>query len=135
MTWQRRKILKIFVEQWEKELTRQSQYPDKPLSSNAKLVFERLAWELSLLCDYIKDVYIDLGYKAGMVDFNLWLREEIHLSIARSFDIDDDIDNVYFSISRNENILVINIIDINKLIESIIEIFDDFKKSGVCEES
>lgn len=73
----------------------------------------------------IKDAFVDVGRKKGMIDFNLYLENEVFLSVAKQ--LSDSDDEVMFTIARNHQTLVIDMMPIGELMQKMAEIMMELK--------
>lgn len=78
-----------------------------------------------------KDCFVDLSNKRNRVDFNLSFDNNINISVARSTDSNDDID--MFSVSRNNETIVISTMKHNELIKKLKEIVPYLTRSLKCQ--
>ena len=78
-------------------------------------LFEKLARPLSKLP--IKDVFVDVGRKKQMIDFNIYLENDIFLSVAQHTDIDTDL--VMYAISVNHETRDIGMKTLDELMEQM----------------
>ena len=78
-------------------------------------LFEKLARPLSKLP--IKDVFVDVGRKKQMIDFNIYLENGIFLSVAQHTDIDTDL--VMYAISVNHETRDIGMKTLDELMEQM----------------
>ncbi len=86
-------------------------------------LFKSMAGPLSQLT--IKDAFVDVSRKRGMIDFNLNLEKGIFLSVAKR--IDETSDDVMFSIARNHETLVIDEMPMSELMPKVSEIMMELK--------
>ena len=87
-------------------------------------VFNCLAESLCVLD--IKDVFVDVGRKQDIIDFNLTLENGLFLSVAKNvFTTSDD---VMFAISRNQKTLVIDELPLKELLKKLKEIFKEYEE-------
>lgn len=81
-------------------------------------MFKTMAGPLSQLT--IKDAFVDVNRKKGMIDFNLYLEKGIFLSVAKC--IAEMSDDVMFTIARNHKTLVIGEMPLSELMHNVSEI-------------
>lgn len=74
----------------------------------------------------IKDQYVDISRRQKFVDFNLYLDDDITVSITKYISNHDD--NVMFTISRHGRTLVVNQMPLFDLINEIYGMMDDLTK-------
>ena len=75
------------------------------------------------LCVYdIKDVFVDVGFKKGIVDINVFMEDGWFLSIAKTFDNEGD--EVMFTIEKKEKTLDIGMDSLNDALNE----FDELRK-------
>ena len=86
-------------------------------------LFKTMAGPLSQLT--IKDAFVDVSRKKGMIDFNLNLEKGIFLSVAKR--TDEISDDVMFTIARNHETLVIDEMPISELMPKVSEIIMELK--------
>ena len=86
-------------------------------------MFKTMAGPLSQLT--IKDAFVDVSRKKGMIDFNLNLEKGIFLSVAKR--TDEMSDDVMFTIARNHETLVIDEMPMSELMPKVSEIMMELK--------
>ena len=103
------------------------------------VVFEKIASQISRL--EILDCFVDVGKKKRIVDFNVYLPNDMFISVCRYLDstgqvyelegggevvVDDE--TVFYSIEREEKTLSIGIIHLDEFIGKMLEIQRDFRE-------
>lgn len=78
-------------------------------------LFEKIARSLSKLP--IKDVFVDVGRKKQIIDFNIYLENGIYMSVAQHTDIDTDL--VMYSIAVNNETRDIGMKTLDELMEQM----------------
>lgn len=86
-------------------------------------LFKAMTKELSRL--QIEDVFVDVSRKKGMIDFNLNMQENIFLSVAKM--VNEESDNVMFSLARNHNTLVIDEMPLHNLMLKVVNVVAQLK--------
>lgn len=66
------------------------------------------------------EAFVDCSYGRGRLDFNLFYKSGLFISVARPVDSDDDAD--FFSISRNKKKIIISQLEHAALIERLKEV-------------
>lgn len=102
-------------------------------------VFEKIASQTSRL--EILDCFVDVGKKKRIVDFNVYLPDDLFISVCRYLDstgqvyeledggdvvVDDE--TVFYSIEREEKTLSIGIIHLDEFTEKMLEIQKEFRE-------
>lgn len=90
-------------------------------------MFRELASQLSRL--KIKDAFVDVGKRKGIIDFNLYLENGLFLSVARTFSFEEDDEDVMFAIGRNGRTLVLDMAPLSELMGKMAEIERQFSKN------
>ena len=90
-------------------------------------IFRELASQLSKL--KIKDAFVDVGKRKGIIDFNFYLENGLFLSVARTFNFEEDDKDVMFAIKRNDRTLVLDMAPLSELMKKMDEIERRFSKS------
>lgn len=86
-------------------------------------LFKILANELSYLS--IKYAFVDVSRREDMIDFNMNLDEDIFLSVAKK--LEEQSDEVMFTIARNRKTLVIDEMPIKELIMKVSDVMAQLK--------
>ncbi len=86
-------------------------------------VFQNMAHQLCKL--QIKDVFVDVGIRKSLIDFNLLLEDGLFLSVARH--LYEETDDVMFTIDRNERTLVIDVMPLKELMDKVLQIEAELK--------
>ena len=90
-------------------------------------IFRELASQLSKL--KIKDAFVDVGKRKGIIDFTLYLENGLFLSVAKTFNFEEDDEDVMFAIERNDRTLVLDMAPLSELMKKMDEIERQFSKS------
>lgn len=87
-------------------------------------VFNMISEEISSL--RIKYAFVDVSRSTGLIDFNLNLEEGVFLSIAKN--VEEDMNNVMFTIARNQQTVAIDEMPLSELILRVKDVMTRMKE-------
>lgn len=94
------------------------------LSGKFDRVFEQIASQLCRI--EFNESFVDVGVKKRIVDFNLYFDDDVYLSVSRC--IDDETDDVMYSIARKNRTLSIGILPLNELVDKMREVMKELEQ-------
>lgn len=101
-----------------------SNFQEEPVPSDFQKAFDWMAESLSHLD--MGDALVDVGRKKGVIDFNVYLDEDVFLSVCQS--VHEQSDEVMYAIGIKDKTLSIGIMRLGEVVGRVLEVIQEIKQ-------